>query len=493
MRRLLGASGVVALLALAVAATTMTSTASTEQSDRTSQADSRATLPDFRQLVEANSAGVVNISTTQAAGPAHTAMPGLPFDELPPGSPWRDFFRHFGDGLPAPREARSLGSGFVIAADGLIMTNAHVVDGADSIVVTLADRTEHAATVVGLDRTTDVAVLRIDADDLKPVRLGDSDRLQVGEWVLAIGSPFGLDHTATQGIVSAVGRSLPDETYVPFIQTDVAVNPGNSGGPLFNTAGEVIGVNSQIYSRSGGYMGLSFAIPINTARQVADQLVADGHVTRGWLGVQIQGMSGDLARTFGLEKPEGALVAMVDPDGPAAKAGLRSGDVILSFDGHRLGDSTELPPLVARAEIGSRVPVDILRDGRHKTVKVRIGTLPSDLTAAQEAGSEEAEQRATLNVSVAELPPQLRERLKIERGGALVAEVRPGPAARAGVQPGDVILAIDGQDVSGPQALGKLADKLPRGKPFALLIQRDEARLFLAMTVPQSGEEGKAG
>jgi serine protease Do len=440
-------------------------------------------LPDFRELVRNNQASVVNISTTQTIHAGGRNAPGIPFDELPEDSPFREFFKHFGQPAPQDQQARSLGSGFIISADGKVLTNAHVVDGADSIVVKLSDRTEKTAKVIGIDKATDVALLKVDAKNLVPVKLGDSDKLAVGEWVLAIGSPFGLESTATQGIVSALGRSLPDDTYVPFIQTDVPVNPGNSGGPLFNLRGEVVGINSQIYSRTGGYMGLSFAIPINVAHSVALQLEQYGHVQRGWLGVQIQSVTGDLAKSFGLDRPQGALVGSVDPKGPAARAGLKSGDIIIEYDGHKLNDSADLPPLVGATAPGKAVKLEVLRAGKTVTLTPTITAL-KDGTPKSSSEEGSATGRASLNITVAAVPAGMREALELNSGGVVVAQIGPGPAQRAGIQEGDVILQLDGKDVTGPSQFVKLAEGLPRGKPVAVLIQREQGRVYLAITLP---------
>jgi len=440
-----------------------------------------AGLPDFKSIIQRSQASVVNISTRQELKPA-SALRGMP-PGLPPG--FEEFFRQFRGPMPmpGPREANSLGSGFIISADGQILTNAHVVDGADEIMVKLADNAEKPAKVLGLDKASDVALLKIEATGLTPVRLGDSSQLEVGDWVLAIGSPFGLEHTATQGIVSAVGRNLPDGNYVPFIQTDVAVNPGNSGGPLFNLAGEVVGINSQIYSRSGGYMGLSFAIPINTATGVARQLAASGRVERGWLGVGIQSVNGDLARSFGLDRPAGALVGQVDDAGPARKAGLKPGDVILEFDGKAISQSGDLPPLVGETRPGTTVPLKVWRDKKARTLDITVAALkpsPDELVAAS---TDDAEKPGILNVQVAALTPEQRAQAGIEEGGVLVVGVAAGPAARAGLNAGDIILKVGDTPVNSPQALAGLARKLPKGEPVPLLIQREEARLFLPLTI----------
>ncbi len=439
-------------------------------------------LPDFKAIIRRNQASVVNISTRQEVRAA------APFGDIPRGLPpgMEEFFRQFRGTprpMPGPRTANSLGSGFIISADGQILTNAHVVDGADEIIVKLADNVEKPAKVLGLDKASDVALLKIEAEGLEPVRLGDSSGVEVGDWVLAIGSPFGLEHTATQGIVSAVGRSLPDGNYVPFIQTDVAVNPGNSGGPLFNLSGEVIGINSQIYSRSGGYMGLSFAIPINTASGVARQLAASGRVERGWLGVGIQSVTGDLARSFGLDRPAGALVGKVESGGPAARAGLEAGDVILEFDGRPITQSGDLPPLVGETRPGTRVELKVWRDRKARTIDLTVAALKPEEAEIVATNAEEAGKPGILNVQVAALTSEQRAQAGIESGGVLVVAVADGPASRAGVSEGDIILKVGDASVDTPQALASLARKLPKDEPVALLIQRDDSRLFLPLTI----------
>ncbi len=448
-------------------------------------------LPNFKAIIKRNQASVVNISTT------HKVRMSQQMQGLPPGV--EEFFRQFrgwsgpgdrdsdgGDSGPPKsitREATSRGSGFIISPDGRILTNAHVVDGADEIIVKLADNTEKKARVLGVDKASDVALLKIDATGLPAVTLGDSSRLEVGDWVLAIGSPFGLEHTATQGIVSALGRSLPDGNYVPFIQTDVAVNPGNSGGPLLNTRGEVVGINSQIYSRSGGYMGLSFAIPINTASSVEQQLAANGVVERGWLGVGIQGMNGELATSFGLKTPAGALVGKVDADGPADKAGLKPGDVILAYDGRAIDNSADLPPLVGATKPDTRVSMQVWRDHASRDLTVTVGKLktPDDERLASNAG--DGGSPGALNVQVSPLTPEQRQQAGIESGGVLVVDVDEGPAERAGVNRGDIILALGNHPVTSPKDLAGLVRKLPKDRPVPLLVQRDDARLFLPLTI----------
>jgi len=437
-------------------------------------------LPAFTPLVKAHSDAVVNIGTTRererGQGPA---MPGLP-----EGSPFEEFFERFFRGRPGggpPPKTNSLGSGFIISEDGYVLTNAHVVEGAESIVIRTSDHREYAAEIAGSDQRSDVALLKIDAKELPTVELGDSSELEVGEWVLAIGSPFGLEYTATQGIVSALGRSLPSDAYVPFIQTDVAVNPGNSGGPLFNTEGEVVGINAQIVSRTGGYMGVSFAIPINVAMQVAEQLRTQGYVSRGWLGVTIQPVNQDLAESFGLERPYGALVSQVMPDSPADRAGLAPGDVIIRYDGETVEESGDLPVMVGGTEVGEDVTVTVVRGGETIDLGVTIGQLPSE--KAELAATAPEAKEARLNVAVRDLSPQERQRLGVEHG-VLVEEVRPGPAARAGIRRGDVILAIGGEDIESGEKLASVVATLPTNKPVPVLVKRGEGNLFVAVRIP---------
>jgi len=450
-------------------------------------------LPEFRQIVRDNRASVVHINTKQMIHGAGSKG-GNPFEGLPEDSPFRQFFRGMPDSEPEDREQQALGSGFIISSDGKILTNAHVVDGADTVMVRLSNNAEYQAKVLGKDKASDVALLKIDAKNLQAVKLGDSSKLEVGEWVLAIGSPFGLDYSATQGIVSALGRKLPNETYVPFIQTDVAVNPGNSGGPLFNTRGEVIGINSQIYSTTGSYAGLSFAIPINTVRNVEAQLEKHGRVTRGWLGVQIQPVTSELAQSFGLDRPRGALVGKVDKDSPAAKAGLESGDIITSFNGQQVEESGDLPELVGGTEVGSTAEMKILREGHEKTLQVKIGTLKDDARRAgnDEGGDEDSSQaKAVLNVSVVPLTAEQREQAGVREGGVLIAKVSSGPARDAGIQAGDIVLKVGGKTVESPAQFTKLVQDMPRGKPVAFLVQRTDGgggrgvgRFYVAVTVP---------
>jgi len=444
-------------------------------------------LPEFTDLVKATSAAVVNISTTQKALAGLPELPeGMEMPEFPEGSPFGELFKYFfnQEGEPEYRDAQSLGSGFIISNDGYVLTNYHVVKDADEIIVRLSDRRELRGEVIGLDQRSDVALLKIDATDLPVVKIGKSSALEVGEWVLAIGSPFGFDHSATAGIVSAKGRSLPSENYVPFIQTDVAINPGNSGGPLFNQEGEVVGVNSQIYSRTGGYMGLSFAIPIEVAMDVADQLKTKGRVSRGWLGVLIQDVTLDLAESFGMQQPRGALVAKVLPDSPAQAAGMQVGDVIVGFDDRDVTNSANLPPIVGSSEVGVAIPVDIIRDGRKQRIDVKLGELPDDDKVASVARPQ-VEKANRLGITVTDLAAEQQSELELA-GGVLVRQVVPGAASRAGIRQDDIILRVDNREVSDASQFNKLIAGLPAGKSVAFLVQRGGSPTFLAVKVPEA-------
>lgn len=443
-------------------------------------------LPDFADVAEKVSPSVVNISTTQKAKPRTQNSPhGMP-PNFPEGTPFDEFFRRFfgdeGDG-PGEFDSKSLGSGFIISKDGYILTNYHVVRDADEVIVRLNDRRELVAKVVGNDDRSDVALLKIEANDLPVATIGDSRKLRVGEWVLAIGSPFDFDHTVTAGIVSALGRSLPSENYVPFIQTDVAINPGNSGGPLLNLQGEVVGINAQIYSRTGGFMGLSFTIPIDLAMDVVDQLRTKGHVTRGWLGVLIQDVTRELAESFGMEKPLGALVSQVLPGSPAEKAGFEVGDIIVEFNGKPVVSSSSLPPMVGVTEVGSTTPVMVLREGKRLELKTKIEELPSD-EAVQVAESEPKDAKADrLGLTVSDVPADRRKTLEVPKGGVLVMDVQQGPAMRAGVRSGDVIVKIGGEDIADAKQFAKLVSGLPAGKNIAVLVQREAGPVFMALKI----------
>ncbi|MFY0992500.1 DegQ family serine endoprotease [Halomonas sp. C05BenzN] len=440
-------------------------------------------LPDFTELVEEAAPGVVNISTTRVVQ-GRDPFQGFGGQEIP------EIFRHFfgdrfpeppgGGGQGRPEERQSLGSGFIISEDGYILTNAHVVQEADEILVRLNDRRELQAELIGADERTDVALLRVDADDLPALSLGDSDTLRVGEWVAAIGSPFGFDSSVTAGIISAINRTLPRDAYVPFIQTDVAINPGNSGGPLFNLDGEVVGINSQIFTRSGGFMGLSFAIPINVAMEVADQLRDDGRVSRGWLGVMIQPVSRDLAESFGMDSPSGALIADLDPQGPAARGGLQAGDIILEVDGDEVDRSSTLPRLIGRTNPGSEVELMLLRDGEQRRETVTVGDWP-DAEGREVTRAEQSDRQARLGLAVGELDAEERERLGIE-GGVRVRELDPsGAAAAAGIRPGDVLVSLDHQPVQSPEQLVEVVAALPSDRAVPVRLYRDGRSLFVAL------------
>lgn len=428
-----------------------------------------AGLPDFASIVAEQGPAVVNISV---AGSARNALP-----RMDPSDPMYEFFRRFR--VPAPQgnaPTRGEGSGFIVSPDGVILTNAHVVADAETVMVKLTDKREFKAKVVGFDRTTDVAVLRIAAGNLPTVRIGDPKQARVGDWVLAIGSPFGFENSVTAGIISAKSRALPDEGYVPFLQTDVAINPGNSGGPLFNLNGEVIGINSQIYSRSGGYQGLSFAIPIDMAMKVERQLLEHGKVSRGRLGVVIQEVDQSLADSFGLAKPQGALISSVEQGSPADKAGLEAGDVILRFNGKEIGKSSELPPLVADIGPGARAGLEIWRGGKVKEISLAVGEMVADATRARAVDKEQG------RLGLALRPLSEAERKRGDGGTGLVVEsVADGPAARAGIRPGDVILAVNGERVESLEKLGKAISSA--GKRVALLVQRGEHRLFVPVSL----------
>lgn len=447
-------------------------------------------LPDFTKLAENNAASVVNISTKQklASKMHHFNMPDL--KDIPEGSPLRDlmkkFFGEYGYQMPDENpEKRSLGSGFIISDDGYILTNYHVVDGADQVIVRTNDRREFVAKIMGKDERSDIALLKIDAKNLQAVKIGDSKDLKVGEWVLAIGSPFGFDHSVTAGIVSAKGRSLPSENYVPFIQTDVAINPGNSGGPLFNLDGDVVGINSQIYSRSGGFMGLSFAIPIDVAMNVAAQLKSKGRVSRGWLGVLIQDMNANLAESFGMDRPRGALIARVLPNSPSEKAGLQVGDVILEFNGTPIRTSSELPPLVGRSNVDEPATLKILRKGEERMVTVDIKELPADEDIALSGNQAPKVSDDRLGMTVTEVPDQLREQYQLPDHRGVVVEDVSGQAARdAGIKQGDVIMTLNNVEVKDVEQFNKLIKDLPKDKTVALLVHRNTGPIFLAIRVP---------
>jgi len=445
-----------------------------------------AQLPDFTDMVKTNGIAVVNISTTQKAPPEAENAPEEP--QLPEGMPpeMEEFFKRFlneqGGGY-VPRDTTSLGSGFVISPDGYVLTNSHVVKDADEIVVKLSDHRELLAKVIGTDARTDVALLKVDAKDLPAVTIGNPNKLQVGEWVLAIGSPFGFEQSVTAGIVSAKGRSLPGGNYVPFIQTDVAINPGNSGGPLFNMEGKVVGINSQIYSRTGGFMGLSFAIPMDVVMNVVDQIKATGKAAHGWLGVQIQDVTRELAESFGMKKPQGALVSKVLPDSPAEKAGLQIGDIITEFNGQQIETSGDLPPMVGITPINDKATLKIIRQGETKSLDFKVGLLPDEADKLAEAKVAPKLPHNRLGVNVIDLTDAQRETLQIAKNGVLVQDVAKGTAKDAGIQRGDVILRIQNNVVRDAADFEKIVTKLPAGKSVAILIQRQGSPVFLAIKV----------
>ncbi|HYC46575.1 MAG TPA: DegQ family serine endoprotease [Burkholderiales bacterium] len=436
----------------------------------------RAALPDFAQLVEQYGPAVVNISVVHDM--KETGAVAMPDFGMGPDDPMYEFFKRFQ--IPQPQygiPAQGIGSGFIVSPDGLILTNAHVVKDASEVIVKLTDRREFKAKVVGVDPQTDVAVLKVDASDLPSVKLGRASDVRVGEWVVAIGSPFGFENSVTSGIVSAKSRALPDGTSVPFIQTDVAVNPGNSGGPLFNLDGEVVGINSQIYSRSGGYQGVSFAIPIETALFVKDQIVAHGKVTRGRLGVTIQEVNQSLAQSFGLAGAHGALVSRVEPGSAAEKAGLKPGDVILKLNGAPVGSSIELSSRVSTMKPGTDAKVEVWRNGKPQEIAVRIGEAPGEKLAAAGAGAADLS-GAKIGVAVRPLTQDEQKRMGVE--GGLVVSQSAGAAARAGIRPGDIIVSVNGTAV---KSVEQLKDAAKSRETLALLIQRDEARIFVPVQI----------
>lgn len=432
---------------------------------------------DVADLVERQGPAVVNISTTKLVRFGPDTHPFA----IPDEKEFQDFFRRFfprPDGHGGPMQeipSRGAGSGFIISEDGYVLTNAHVVKNADEVTVKLTDKRSFNAKVVGADNRTDVAVIKISASDLPTLKMGDPSKLRVGEAVVAIGSPFGFENSVTAGIVSAKGRSLPSENYVPYIQTDVAINPGNSGGPLFNMRGEVVGINSQIYSRSGGYQGVSFAIPIDVAMEVVDQLKSGGKVSRGWLGVVIQEVSADLAESFGLDRPRGALVSELLENGPAAKSGLKVSDVILKFDGKAVENSTDLPRMVGMTRPGVSVPVEVWRKGKLRSVSVTVGELPGDT----QASTKDAKSYLRGGLLLSELGTEQRRELKLSHG--LLVEEATGDAARAGIRVGDVILAVNNSEVGTVEAFRKAIAGVAVGKSAAILIRRGDNSLYVPL------------
>ena len=448
-------------------------------------------LPDFTELADQEGAAVVNISVTQALT-AEDQSGAMPYPGIPEDGPLGEFFRRFGipmpgvpgaggDEPPANPAPQSLGSGFLISADGYVLTNAHVVRGGDEVIVKLSDKREFKAKIIGADARTDVALLKIDATGLPKITVGNPDQLKVGEWVVAIGSPFGLENTMTAGIVSAKGRALPQENFVPFIQTDVAINPGNSGGPLFNLKGEVVGINSQIYSRTGGDMGLSFAIPIDVAIDVANQLKDTGKVTRGWLGIGIQELTKELAESFGMKNTHGALVASVEKGSPAEKGSLQVGDVITQFNGKAINTSSDLPRIVAATPPGKTVPVTVLRKGANRTLNIALGEMPTEQNAAAASADGPAQSEVNrLGLALKELTPQQKKELG--KSGLLVLDAQ-GAAAQAGIRRGDVVLGMNNSQVLNLDQFNKQLSALATGKTVALLVQRGANTLYVPVKV----------
>jgi serine protease Do len=444
-------------------------------------------LPDFTELAEKQGPTVVNISITSVVhGGGGMGFPGMPNDEN-----LQELLRRFGipgmPGMPGQEggqdyKTQSLGSGFIISSDGYILTNAHVVSEADEVLVKLSDKREFKAKIIGADKRTDVALIKIEATGLPKVVVGDPSALKVGEWVAAIGSPFGLENTMTAGIVSAKGRALPQENYVPFIQTDVAINPGNSGGPLFNLRGEVVGVNSQIYSKSGGSMGLSFSIPIDVAIDISNQLKATGRISRGWLGIGIQEVTKDLADSFGLKQTSGALIAGVEKNSPADKGGLEVGDIILKFDGKPIVTSGDLPRVVASIKPGKVVPVEIVRKGTSKTLQLGVGEMPNEQAEATASSKEPSKSESNkIGLTLRELTPQQKKKLNGKNGLLVIESV--GAAAQAGIRRGDVILGLNNNESQSVDLFNKQINAVPSGKTVAVLVLRGENTLYVPIKV----------
>ncbi|MCP4407373.1 MAG: DegQ family serine endoprotease [Gammaproteobacteria bacterium] len=453
-------------------------------------ASARVALPDFTELVEANAAAVVNISSSKQQSVKRRLPPGMEIPEIPEDTPFGDLLRKFfgeqGEGEHSERfQSKSLGSGFIFSQDGYVVTNHHVVQDADEIIVKLNDRREVIAEIVGTDPRSDIALLKIEAKDLPVLKIGNSDQLKPGEWVLAIGSPFGFDHSVTAGIVSAKGRSLPSENYVPFIQTDVAINPGNSGGPLFNLDGEVVGINSQIYSRTGGFMGLSFAIPIEVAMDVVEQLKTVGHVQRGWLGVYIQEVTRELAESFGMNQPMGALVANVLPDSPAQDSGIKVGDVILAYDGKDVNNSAALPPMVGRTRVGKTVKLKVMRDGSRKIIKIEIGQLPEEDSPILAGSPTPLEKTTVLGLELEKLTEKQRQEMDLDGAGLYVKRVHDGPGRRSGIKEGDVLQMINNEKISSVEQLSDIIAGLPKGKFASVLVRRSQGPEFIAIRIPK--------
>jgi serine protease Do len=449
-----------------------------------------AQLPDFTELAEKQGPAVVNISITQVMQANASPFQGMPNDEalgelfrrfgipMPPGVPGAPG----GQGVPEEYKSQSLGSGFIISNDGYVLTNAHVIRNASEVMVKLNDKREFIAKIIGFDSRTDVALLKIEANGLPKVTFGNPELLKVGEWVVAIGSPFGLESTLTAGVVSAKGRALPQENFVPFIQTDVAINPGNSGGPLFNLKGEVVGINSQIYSRTGGYMGLSFAIPIDVALDISDQLRATGKVTRGWLGIGIQEINKELAESFGMKNTNGALVSNVEKGSPAEKGGVEAGDVILKFDNKAVVASSDLPRIVGATKPGKKVPVEVLRKGAIRNLTIALGEMPTEQNDVPVGSKPPAKTEANrLGLILRDLTPQQKRQIN-GKNGLLVVDAQ-APAAQAGIRRGDVVLGFNNTEVQSLEQFDKQIAAIPAGKTVALLILREQATLYVPIKI----------
>lgn len=442
-------------------------------------------LPDFTKLVEENNASIVNISTTRE-GNLPKNHPQLENDELN-----KFFERFFGDKLPnAPRQrnTQSLGSGFIYSSDGYIVTNHHVIKNAKKIIVKLNNKTELTAKVVGSDEQSDIALLKVKAKNLQPVKIGNSEDIKVGQWVLAIGSPFGFESTVTAGIVSAKGRSLPNGNYVPFIQTDVAINPGNSGGPLFDLSGKVVGVNAQIFTRSGGFMGLSFAIPIHVAEDVINQLKKNGKVVRGWLGVYIQEVTDNLAKSFGMKKPMGALISKIIPDGPAEKSDLKVGDIILEFNNKKILNSSDLPPIVGSSKVGKRVDVKVLRSGKEMTIKFKVGKLPDQMQIQAKNDNSKPNKKSNINIlgmDITNITSEMKKNLKLkDTNGVFVKKVIKEPAVSASLAAGDIIKQIAGVNVIDVNQFQKVVSRLSKGNFVSLLVRKaNNSSVYLAIKI----------
>lgn len=478
---LLGLAGLATTACADSGSSTDTGGDNTRETEPTAQ-QPRA-LPDFTGIVEEHREAVVNISTTRQAG---SGSPQIP--ERFKGTPFEEFFKRFfggpggGPGGGPERKVRSLGSGFLVSADGHIVTNAHVIQGANEVMVQLADQRQLEATVVGQDMATDLALLKVDAEGLPTVEWA-SGSVQVGQHVLAMGSPFGFEHSVTSGIISAEGRSIPGKAggYVPFLQTDVAINPGSSGGPLFNLDGEVVGVNAQIYSRSGGFMGLSFAIPSDVAREVIQEIRENGDVTHGYLGVGVQDINRELADSMGLENARGGLINRVRPDSPADKAGLDSGDIILAVNGESVAEAGDIPPLIGALNPGSEAELTILRSGEELEKTVTLGSL-REARSQPSSSSSSAEPTSALGMLLAPVPEQLRQQRPLpEEGGALIKGMQKGPAQESGLRPGDVLLKLGNETVRGPGMAAELLAEVESGSRIPVLVQRGRQTLYLPL------------